>query len=132
MRMLDGSQEALPGMLSVPFAQASQAPLTSVRPAAERTTRRHSTFSGSPLTCSWMLEPHDVAVTVAVALTCVAESVPANVTAAAGRPPEPDESHTPPATPPAARHAAAAPARCRLPRPRAGARLGGTARRPGA
>ena len=40
-------------MVTGPFAQASQTPLTSdVGRSAERTTRRHSTFSGSPLTCN--------------------------------------------------------------------------------
>jgi hypothetical protein len=77
----DGSQDALAGMLTGPFSHASQAPLTSERPFSERTTKRHSTFSGSPLTCSWMLLPHDVAVRVAVAVTCVAEFVPVNVRA---------------------------------------------------
>src|SRR6185437_7521689 len=76
LAMSDGSQEALAGMLSGPASQTSQAPLTSVRPPWERMTRRHCTYSGTPRICNWMLVPHDVAVRVAIALTCVAGSMP--------------------------------------------------------
>ncbi|HEY2264015.1 MAG TPA: hypothetical protein VGI96_15435 [Streptosporangiaceae bacterium] len=123
--MSDGSQEALAGMLTGPFAHASQTPLTSVRPLRERTIRRHSTFSGSPRTCSWMLVPHDIAVRAAVALTCVAASAPLTFSAVAAGPAAPEENRNPPPAP-TARQAAAAAQPALVPR-RTRARLGGRA-----
>src|SRR6185437_7246338 len=112
------------GMLTGPFAQASQTPLTSSRPLREWTIRRQSTFSGSPLTCSSMLVPHEVAVRVAVAATFVAGSAPLRVSTAGCGPAAPDESQSPPPVA-AARHAAAAAAQRSLVPRCARARPGG-------
>jgi hypothetical protein len=65
--MSDGRRPALAGMMTGPVLQASQTPATSVAPLREWTISRHRTFSGIPLARSWMLVPHDVAVSAAVA-----------------------------------------------------------------
>src|SRR5215472_19199647 len=83
LAMPDGCQATLAGTLIGPSRQASHIPPTSVAPARERTMRRHTTFLGSPLSRNSMLVPHVVAVSLAVALTCVARSEPVSTMPAA-------------------------------------------------
>src|SRR5262249_53643791 len=82
LAMSAGRQAALAGTVIGPSLQASQTPVTSVAPVRERAIRRHCTLSGAPRRRSWMLAPHEVAVSTAVALTCVAGFVPDSVTPA--------------------------------------------------
>src|SRR5215470_12556032 len=99
--MSDTRQPALAGTLIGPSLQASQTPVTSVAPVREWTIRRHGTLSGSPRRLSWMLVPHDVAVSAAVALTCMAGFAPDSVTVAGRRavPAPVGASQNPPAVP---------------------------------
>src|SRR5215475_564659 len=87
LAMSDGRQAALPGTVTGPGLQASHTPATSLLPARERTTSQHWTLSGTPLTRSRMLVPHEVAVSAATARTCAAGLAPDTVMAGPdGRP----------------------------------------------
>src|SRR5215472_3203630 len=81
--MPDGRQATLAGTLIGPSRHASHTPPTSVAPVREWTIRRHTTFLGTPLSRNSMLVPHEVAVSLAVALTCVARSEPVSTMPAA-------------------------------------------------
>src|SRR5215472_13119035 len=66
----DGRQATLAGTLIGPSRQASHIPPTSVAPVRERTIRRHTTSFGTPLSRNSIVVPHEVAVSLTVALTC--------------------------------------------------------------
>jgi hypothetical protein len=84
LEMSAGTHAALAGMLTGPTRQASQAPVTSVPPARDRTMSRHGWFSGSPQADSRMLLPHEVLVSVRITRTCVTGFAPDSVMAAGG------------------------------------------------
>src|SRR5215471_20583520 len=111
--MSDGRQAALAGTLIGPSLQASQTPVTSVAPVLERTIRRQGTLSGSPRRRSWMLVPHEVAVSAAVAVMCMAGFAPVSVTVAGRWAAPVGASQNPPAAPAIAATPAAAAARHR-------------------
>jgi len=81
--MSDGRHAALAGTVTGPGLQASHTPATSLWPDRERTTSQHWTLSGSPLTRSRMLVPHEVAVSAATARTWAAGLAPDTVMAGA-------------------------------------------------
>src|SRR5215831_16020795 len=114
LAMSDGRQSALAGTLIGPSLQAAQTPATSVAPVLEWTIRRHRTLRGSPRRLSWILVPHEVAVSAAVALTRMTGFAPDSVTVAGREAVPVGASQNPPAAPAtAARDAVTAAARHR-------------------